>query len=174
MRIFGLAGWSGSGKTTLLTRLLPALIGRGLSVSTVKHAHHDFDIDQPGKDSWRHRKEGATEVMVASSQRWALMHEHRGAPEPKLDILLRQMTPVDLVLVEGFKADDFPKLEVYRALVGKPLMFPDQKSIVALASDQRVAGCPLPQLDIDDIEGIARFILDRCRLEPMFHGATEQ
>jgi len=174
MRIFGLAGWSGSGKTTLLTRLLPALIGRGLSVSTVKHAHHDFDIDQPGKDSWRHRKEGATEVMVASSQRWALMHEHRGAPEPKLDILLRQMTPVDLVLVEGFKADDFPKLEVYRALVGKPLMFPDQKSIVALASDQRVAGCPLPQLDIDDIEGIARFILDRCRLEPMFHGATER
>jgi len=174
MRIFGLAGWSGSGKTTLLTRLLPALIGRGLSVSTVKHAHHDFDIDQPGKDSWRHRKEGATEVMVASSQRWALMHEHRGAPEPKLDILLRQMAPVDLVLVEGFKTEDFPKLEVYRALVGKPLMFPDQKSIVALASDQRVAGCPLPQLDIDDIEGIARFILDRCRLEPMFHGATEQ
>jgi len=174
MRIFGLAGWSGSGKTTLLTRLLPALIGRGLSVSTVKHAHHDFDIDQPGKDSWRHRKEGATEVMVASSQRWALMHEHRGAPEPKLDMLLRHMAPVDLVLVEGFKTEDFPKLEVYRALVGKPLMFPDQKSIVALASDQRVAGCPLPQLDIDDIEGIARFILDRCRLEPMFHGATER
>ncbi len=174
MRIFGLAGWSGSGKTTLLTRLLPALIGRGLSVSTVKHAHHDFDIDQPGKDSWRHRKEGATEVMVASSQRWALMHEHRGAPEPKLDILLRHMAPVDLVLVEGFKTEDFPKLEVYRALVGKPLMFPDQKSIVALASDQRVAGCPLPQLHIDDIEGIAHFILDRCRIEPMFHGATER
>ncbi|MDE2230016.1 MAG: molybdopterin-guanine dinucleotide biosynthesis protein B [Alphaproteobacteria bacterium] len=174
MRVFGLAGWSGSGKTTLLTRLLPVLIGHGLSVSTVKHAHHDFDIDQPGKDSWRHRKEGATEVMVASSQRWALMHEHRGAAEPRLDALLKHMAPVDLVLVEGFKSEDFPKLEVYRALVGKPLMFPDQKSIVALASDQRLSGCPLPQLHIDDVDGIAQFILERCRIEPLFHGATER
>ncbi len=174
MRVFGLAGWSGSGKTTLLTRLLPVLIGRGLTVSTVKHAHHDFDIDQPGKDSWRHRKEGAIEVMVASSQRWALMHEHRGAPEPRLDALLRHMTPVDLVLVEGFKTEDFPKLEVYRALVGKPLMYPQQKSIVAIANDQRLAGCPLPQFDIDDVGGIARFIIECCRIEPLFHGAAER
>ncbi|MGH6976829.1 MAG: molybdopterin-guanine dinucleotide biosynthesis protein B [Stellaceae bacterium] len=174
MRVFGLAGWSGSGKTTLLTRLLPALIHRDLRVSTVKHAHHDFDVDQPGKDSWRHRQEGATEVMVASSRRWALMHEHRGAPEPKLDALLRQMTLVDLVLVEGFKREDFPKLEVYRASVGKPLLYPAQTDIVAVASDQRLAGCPLPQFNIDDIDGIAGFILERCRLEPLLHGATER
>ena len=112
--------------------------------------------------------------MVASSRRWALMHEHRSAPEPKLEILLRQMTPVDLVLVEGFKGEDFPKLEVYRASVGKPLLFPEQAGIVALASDQRVAACPLPQFHIDDVDGIARFILDRCRIEPLFHGATER
>ena len=174
MRVFGLAGWSGSGKTTLLTRLLPALIGRGLRVSTVKHAHHEFDIDQPGKDSWRHRKEGATEVMVASSLRWALMHEHRGASEPKLETLLRQMTPVDLVLVEGFKGEDFPKLEVYRASVGKPLMYPNRANIVAVASDQRLAGCSLPQFYIDDVDGIAGFILERCRIEPLLHGATER
>lgn len=174
MRVFGLAGWSGSGKTTLLTRLLPALIGRGLRVSTVKHAHHEFDVDQPGKDSWRHRQEGATEVMVASSRRWALMHEHRGASEPKLDTLLRQMTPVDLVLVEGFKGEDFPKLEVYRASVGKPLMYPGQSNIVALASDQKLTGCPLPQFDIDDIDGIGGFILEHCRIEPLLHGATER
>jgi molybdopterin-guanine dinucleotide biosynthesis protein B len=174
MRVFGLAGWSGSGKTTLLTRLLPALIGRGLRVSTVKHAHHEFDVDQPGKDSWRHRKEGATEVMVASSQRWALMHEHRGTPEPKLGTLLRQMTPVDLVLVEGFKGEDFPKLEVYRASVGKPLMHPDQANIVAVASDQKLADCPLPQFNIDDVDGIAGFILECCRIEPLLHGATER
>ena len=174
MRVFGLAGWSGSGKTTLLTRLLPALIGRGLRVSTVKHAHHEFDVDQPGKDSWRHRKEGATEVMVASSQRWALMHEHRGAPEPKLDTLLRQMTPVDLVLVEGFKGEDFPKLEVYRASVGKPLMYPNQANIIAVASDQKLASCPLPQFNIDDVDGITGFILERCRIEPLLHGATER
>jgi molybdopterin-guanine dinucleotide biosynthesis adapter protein len=173
MRVFGLAGWSGSGKTTLLTRLLPDLIGRGLSVSTVKHAHHDFDIDQPGKDSWRHRKEGATEVMVASSLRWALMHEHRGAREPGLDELMRHMTPVDLLLVEGFKSEDFPKLEVYRALVGKPLLYPEQKSIVAVASDQKVPGCKLPQFHIDDIDAIARFILAQCRLE-ILHGAAQR
>ena len=172
-RVFGLAGWSGSGKTTLLTRLLPALIVRGISVSTVKHAHHDFDIDQPGKDSWRHRKEGATEVMVASSKRWALMHEHRGSREPTLAELMTHMTKVDLVLVEGFKSEDFPKLEVYRALVGKPLMFPEQKGIVGIASDQQLAGCTLPQFQIDDIGGIARFILAQCRLETL-HGAAER
>lgn len=159
MRVFGLAGWSGSGKTTLLTRLLPALIGRGLRVSTVKHAHHEFDVDQPGKDSWRHRKEGATEVMVASSQRWALMHEHRGAPEPKLDTLLRQMTPVDLVLVEGFKRDAFPKLEIHRIANGKPLIHPEDPHIVAVASDTALPQAKVPVVDLNATEAIADLLL---------------
>ena len=114
MKIFGLAGWSGSGKTTLTSRLLPELIGRGLTVSTVKHAHHSFDIDQPGKDSYVHRMAGASEVLVASANRWALMHEHRGTPEPGAAELIRHMTPVDLLLIEGFKREPHPKLEVYR------------------------------------------------------------
>src|ERR1700722_16418099 len=110
MQVFGLAGWSGSGKTTLLTQLIPALIARGLRVSTVKHAHHSFDVDQPGKDSWTHRQAGATEVMVASAARWALMHEHRGTAEHKLAALLQHMTPVDLLLVEGFKGEAHRKI----------------------------------------------------------------
>ncbi len=138
-RIFGLAGWSGSGKTTLVTRLIPALLRRGVSVSTVKHAHHEFDIDQPGKDSYQHRQAGAREVLISSSARWALMHEQRGAAEPVLADLLRHMSPVDLVIVEGFKRESFPKLEVYRAAVGKPLLYPDDPDIVALASDAPVA-----------------------------------
>jgi molybdopterin-guanine dinucleotide biosynthesis protein B len=174
MRVFGLAGWSGSGKTTLLTRLLPELIARGLTVSTVKHAHHDFEIDQPGKDSWRHRKEGATEVMVASALRWALMHEHRGAREPGLDDLLKHMTPVDLVLVEGFKSEEFPKLEVYRAHVAKPLLCREQTSIVALASDRKVPGVDLPQFLLDDIAGIAQFIIAHCGLETARRGAAQR
>ena len=131
MRVFGLAGWSGSGKTTLMTRLLPALLQRGVSVSTIKHAHHAFDVDQPGKDSYRHREAGATEVMVSSERRWALMHELRGAAEPPLEQLLRHMSPVDLVIVEGFKRAAVPKLEVYRAAVGKPLLAPEDSDIVA-------------------------------------------
>ncbi len=174
MRVFGLAGWSGSGKTTLLTRLLPELIARGLSVSTVKHAHHDFDVDLPGKDSWRHRQAGATEVMVASAMRWALMHEHRGNREPKLNELLKQMAPVDLVLVEGFKGENFPKLEVYRAHVQKPLLCREQPSIVALASDQKVAGVELPQFLLDDIAGISGFIIAHCGLETALHGAAQR
>jgi molybdopterin-guanine dinucleotide biosynthesis protein B len=114
MQIFGLAGWSGSGKTTLMTALIPELISRGVTVSTLKHAHHAFDIDQPGKDSWRHRQAGAREVMISSPNRWALMHELRGAPEPSLDELVRRMSPVDLLLVEGFKRYPHPKIEVYR------------------------------------------------------------
>ena len=174
MRVFGLAGWSGSGKTTLLTQLLPALIAQGLSVSTVKHAHHEFDVDQPGKDSWRHRQQGATEVMVASSRRWALMHEHRKDREPGLDTLLKHMMPVDLVLVEGFKEGDFPKLEVYRAEVGKPLLCREDKNIVALASDAKVAGVDLPQFRLDDIAGITRFIIAHCGIEAALHGAAER
>ena len=165
MRIFGLAGWSGSGKTTLVARLLPALIGRGLAVSTLKHAHHAFDVDQPGKDSWVHRQAGAHEVMVGSANRWALMHEHRGAAEPGLDELVAHMSPVDLVIVEGFKSHPYPKLEVYRASLGKPLLCRDDPFIVAVASDGDPGGLPVPVLALGDAAGIADFIIGHCRLE---------
>src|SRR6266853_748523 len=159
MRIFGLAGWSGSGKTTLLAALIPELVARGLSVSTIKHAHHEFDIDQPGKDSWRHREAGGSEVMVASSRRWALMHELRGAPEPSLEDLVAKMSPADLLLVEGFKFHPHPKLEVHRPSIGKPLLYPDDPHIVAIASDEPFAA-PLPLLSLADPAAIAGFVLD--------------
>lgn len=164
-RIFGLAGWSGSGKTTLVTRLLPELTRHGLTVSTVKHAHHAFDLDQPGKDSWRHREAGASEVMISSEKRWALIHEHRGAPEPSLDALIRKMAPVDLLLVEGFKRGTHAKLEVHRAMLGKPLLCRDDPHVVAVASDAPLAGLAVPLFALDDIAAIARFILDHCRLK---------
>ena len=163
-RLIGLAGWSGSGKTTLMTRLIPALTGRGLKVSTIKHAHHAFDIDQPGKDSWLHREAGASEVMVASAARWALMHEHRGAGEPPLEALIGRMTPVDLLLVEGFKSGAHAKLEVHRPALGKPLLCRDDPHIVAVASDAAIAGLALPLFALDDVAAIARFIRDHCRL----------
>ncbi|HZS85341.1 MAG TPA: molybdopterin-guanine dinucleotide biosynthesis protein B [Stellaceae bacterium] len=165
MRIFGLAGWSGSGKTTLLIRLLPVLVGRGITVSTVKHAHHAFDVDQPGKDSWRHREAGAHEVLVSSARRWALMHEHRGAAEPGLDELVRHMSPVDLVLVEGFKTHPHPKLEIHRQALGKPLLCRDDPFIVAVASDAPLGTLPVPRLSLDDAAGIAEFILAHCHLK---------
>jgi molybdopterin-guanine dinucleotide biosynthesis protein MobB len=165
MKIFGLAGWSGSGKTTLTARLLPELIGRGLSVSTMKHAHHSFDIDQPGKDSYVHRMAGASEVLVASASRWALMHEHRGASEPVAAELIRHMTPVDLLLIEGFKREPHPKLEIYRKANGKPLLHPDDPHIVAVASDIALPHSPLPILSIDDIPAIADFIVRHCELK---------
>ena len=149
MRIFGLAGWSGSGKTTLLAALIPELVARGVSVSTIKHAHHEFDIDRPGKDSWRHREAGATEVMVASARRWALMHELRGDPEPPLDDLVARMSPVDLLLVEGFKRQPHPKLEVHRPSLGKPLIYPGDPHVVAIATDAPFAA-PLPLLPLAD------------------------
>jgi molybdopterin-guanine dinucleotide biosynthesis protein B len=158
MRIFGLAGWSGSGKTTLLTALIPELVARGLSVSTIKHAHHEFDVDKPGKDSWLHRAAGAREVLVASSRRWALMHELRDAAEPSLDELTARMSPVDLLLVEGFKFHPHPKIEVYRPAVGKPYLHPDDPHIVAIASDETVS-VPLPLLPLDEPTVIANFIL---------------
>jgi molybdopterin-guanine dinucleotide biosynthesis protein MobB len=164
MKLFGLAGWSGAGKTTLVVRLLPALAARGLAVSTMKHAHHSFDIDQPGKDSYRHRAAGATEVMIASSQRWALMHEHGGAPEPTAAALAAHMAAVDLVLVEGFKREPHPKLEVHRAANGKPLLHPGDPHIVAVASDQPLPCVGLPVLSLDDVEAIADFIVDHCGL----------
>jgi molybdopterin-guanine dinucleotide biosynthesis adapter protein len=164
MKVFGLAGWSGSGKTTLVTKLLPELIGRGLTVSTMKHAHHGFDVDQPGKDSYAHRSAGATEVLVASANRWALMHEHRGAPEPTAAELMQHMTPVDLLLVEGFKREPHPKLEVYRVANGKPLLHPDDPHIVAVASDAPLVGIRLPLLSLDDVPAIADFIIAHCGL----------
>ena len=158
MRIFGLAGWSGSGKTTLMAALIPELTSRGLSVSTIKHAHHNFDIDQPGKDSWVHRQAGAAEVMVASARRWALMRELRDQPEASLDELIGRMSPVDVLLVEGFKFHPHPKIEVYRADVGKPFLHPDDPHIVAVASD-RVIPVPVPLLPLDEPTVIADFIL---------------
>jgi len=158
MRIIGLAGWSGSGKTTLLTKLIPQLTARGLAVSTVKHAHHAFDLDQPGKDSHSHRLAGAAEVLVGSATRWALVHELRGAAEPTLRDLLAKLAPVDLVIVEGYKREPHPKLEVHRAAVRKPLLQPDDPHIVAIASDQQVPAA-VPVVSLDDLEAIADIVL---------------
>jgi len=166
MRVFGLAGWSGSGKTTLLEQLLPILTQQhGLKVSTIKHAHHEFDIDQPGKDSWRHRQVGASEVLVSSARRWALIHELRGAREPTLDELLAHLNPVDLVLVEGFKRDPIPKLEIYRPSQGRAPLASEDPHIVAIASDEPVTNLALPCLLLDDVAAIARFIVTHCRFE---------
>jgi molybdopterin-guanine dinucleotide biosynthesis adapter protein len=159
MRIIGLAGWQGSGKTTLLAKVIPRLVARGRTVSTVKHAHEGFDIDQPGKDSHTHRLAGATEVLVSSAKRFALMHELRGAPEPSLKELLARLAPVDLVIIEGYKREPHPKLEVHRASVGKPLIYPDDSWIVAVASDLPLLGTALPVIGLDDIETIADVLL---------------
>src|ERR1700688_1024127 len=159
MKLFGLAGWSGSGKTTLVRGLLPELGRRGLAVSTIKHAHHSFDVDQPGKDSYEHRRAGAAEVLVSSAARWALMHELRGAAEPSLDELLARLSPVDLVIVEGFKGHRHDKLEVYRAALAKPLLCREDASVVAVASDGPIAGLRIPLLEVNDIAAIASFIV---------------
>jgi molybdopterin-guanine dinucleotide biosynthesis protein B len=155
MRIVGLSGWSGAGKTTLLVKVIPCLVARGLTVSTVKHAHHDFDVDQPGKDSHSHRLAGAREVLVSSSRRFALVHELRGEPELPLRTLLGKLSPVDLIIVEGYKRESHPKLEIYRQSVGKPLMQPDDPYIVAVASDADVPGLSVPLVRLDDIEAVA-------------------
>jgi len=164
MKLFGLAGWSGSGKTTLMKALLPELIGRGITVSTVKHAHHSFDVDQPGKDSYEHRRAGASEVMVASAHRWALMRELRGAAEPSLEALIARMAPVDLLLVEGFKRHPHPKLEVHRPSNGKKLLCPEDPHIVAVASDLPLDTIAVPRLDLNDTPAIADFIVRRLAL----------
>jgi molybdopterin-guanine dinucleotide biosynthesis adapter protein len=155
MRVIGLAGWSGAGKTTLLAKLIPELNGRGLTVSTIKHAHHAFDIDEPGKDSFEHRAAGASEVLVASGRRWALVHELRGEAEPPLHALLEQLSPVDLVIVEGFKAYAHPKIEVHRAANAKPFLYPSLVNIRAIATDAQVPDAPVPVLHLDDIGSIA-------------------
>jgi len=163
MKPIAIAGYSGSGKTTLIEKLIPVLVADGFRVSLVKHAHHEFDIDQPGKDSWRHRHAGATEVMVSSSQRWALMHELRGAAEPTLEQQLQHLSPCDIVIVEGWKFHPMPKIEVHRKLSDKPLLFPDDPHVVAVASDEQLA-TTLPQFALDDAAGVARFIVQHLGL----------
>ncbi len=173
MKIFGLAGWSGSGKTTLVMALLPELIARGYTVSTVKHAHHNFDIDKPGKDSYEHRRAGATEVMVSSANRWALMHENRDAPEADLDALVARMSPVDLLLVEGFKRNSHAKLEIHRPATGRELLCPNDTYIVAVASDAALDNVAVPVLDLNDVSGIADFIIAHVGLKKAeAHGAA--
>lgn len=162
MRIVGLAGWSGSGKTTLVTKLIPRLIARGIKVSTLKHAHHGFDLDQPGKDSFFHRAAGATEVIISSAKRWAILHELREETEWDLGALVAKMSPVDLVLVEGFKRDNFLKLEIHRAANGKPLIHPDDPHIVAIASDVPLPSAKVPVIDLNDIDAIADFLLEHA------------
>jgi molybdopterin-guanine dinucleotide biosynthesis protein B len=158
MRVFGFAGWSGSGKTTLIEQLIPRFVGRGLSVSLVKHAHHEFDLDRPGKDSFRHRQAGCREVLVTSAVRWALQHELRGGAELTLEQALQRLSACDLALVEGFKATAIPKLEVYRAGVGKPLLHPGDPAIVAIATDSPLE-TGLPLLSLADVDAVATFVL---------------
>jgi molybdopterin-guanine dinucleotide biosynthesis protein B len=162
MHIIGLAGWSGAGKTTLIAKLIPGILARGLKVSTLKHAHHGFDIDRPGKDSYEHRMAGATEVLVASEKRFALMHELRGEAEPRLPELLAKLASVDLVIVEGYKREPHPKLEVFRASVGKPLIHPDDPHVVAIASDVPLPQARVPRVSLDDTAAIIDILLARA------------
>jgi molybdopterin-guanine dinucleotide biosynthesis protein B len=164
MKLFGIAGWSGSGKTTLLKRLIPELRQRGIAVSTIKHAHEGFDIDLPGKDSYEHRKAGAREVTISSPRRWAIVHELDGDDEPPLAELLAKMAPVDLVLIEGFKRATHEKLEVHRPSLGKAPLYPDDPTVVAVASDEPIPDLRIKRLDLHDVEAIADFICERCRI----------
>ena len=163
MKVFGFAGWSGSGKTTLIEKLIPRLGAAGLRVSLIKHAHHTFDVDVPGKDSYRHRHAGASEVLVTSSRRWVLMHELRGAAEPSFDDQIRHLSPCDLLIVEGFKFAPIPKLEVWRKETGEALLHPNDPHIVAVASDVKVE-TRLPQFDLNDAAAIAAFIVQNQKL----------
>lgn len=165
MRIFGIAGWSGSGKTTLIAKLIPEFTARGLRVSTIKHSSHVFEIDKPGKDSHTHRQAGASEVLVSSARRWALIHENRDGPEASLDDLIARMTPVDLLLIEGFKSYPHPKIEVYREANGKPLLGPSDPHVVAVASDVGLPGLRVPRFSLDDVSAIAAFIMAECGLK---------
>jgi molybdopterin-guanine dinucleotide biosynthesis protein B len=163
MKTFGFAGWSGSGKTTLIEKLIPLFTRRGLRVSLLKHAHHTFDVDQAGKDSYRHRHAGASEVLVTSSRRWALMHELRGAREPTFEEQLKHLSPCDLVIVEGFKFAPIPKMEIWRAETGEGLLHPNDPHIVAVATDAQV-DTKLPLLDLNDPAAIAAFVLSHLKL----------
>jgi molybdopterin-guanine dinucleotide biosynthesis protein B len=164
MKLFGIAGWSGSGKTSLITALLPLFAEVGLQAATVKHAHHSFDVDKPGKDSYEHRRAGAAEVLITSSQRWVLMHENRHEPEPTLFQLASRLSPADVVLVEGFKREPIDKLEVYRPELGKPLLQRTDPHVVAIASTGPLSDFPVPQLSLDDPSAIAKFIITYCGL----------
>jgi molybdopterin-guanine dinucleotide biosynthesis protein B len=163
MKTFGFAGWSGSGKTTLIEKLIPLFVQRGLHVSLLKHAHHTFDVDHPGKDSYRHRQAGAGEVLVTSSRRWVLMHELRGGKEPTFEEQIAHLSPCDLLIVEGFKYAPIPKLEVWRAVTGEPMLHPNDPHVVAVASDAKVA-TTVPLLDLNAHERIAAFVLDHLKL----------
>jgi molybdopterin-guanine dinucleotide biosynthesis protein B len=163
MKVFGFAGWSGSGKTTLIEQLIPRFVQRGLRVSLIKHAHHTFDVDHPGKDSHRHRQAGASEILVTSSRRWVLMHELRGAHEPAFEEQVKRISPCDLLLVEGFKHAPIPKLEVWRKETGEPLLHPNDPYIVAVASDTKIE-TKLPVLELNDVDAICRFILKKLEL----------
>lgn len=159
MKVFGIAGWSGSGKTTLVEKLIPEITGRGLRVSVIKHAHHGFDLDRPGKDSYRHREAGATQVLMLSNDRWVLMHELRGRAEPTLEEQLRLLAPCDVVLIEGYKAAAVPKIEIYRPAHGKPPLWPENPHVVAVATDADI-DCPMPRLPLNDPAAVVQFILD--------------
>lgn len=163
MKIYGIVGYKNAGKTGLMERLVTEITGRGITVSTLKHAHHSFDVDHPGKDSYRHRQAGAQQVLLASGTRWALMSELRGADEPPLADLLRLMSPVDLVLVEGYKRDAHPKVEAFRAVTGNPLIAPDDPTVRAVASDTALT-LDRPVFDLDDTAAIADFILSEVGL----------
>lgn len=165
MKVFGVVGWKNGGKTTLVVNLVNHFIACGVSVSTVKHAHHAFDIDHPGRDSWRHRDAGARQVAVASASRWALMTELRGDPEPSLDELLGRLAPVDLVLVEGFKRESHPKIEAWRQEVGRPPLSCEDTEILAVACDILPQGVAVPMLDMDDVPLVAEYIANQCGLE---------
>ena len=164
MKIFGVTGWKNSGKTGLMERLITEFTARGLTVSSIKHAHHSFDIDHPGRDSYRHRDAGARQVLLASRNRWALMNELRAEDEPSLGDLLKQLSPVDLVLIEGYKRDRHPKIEAYRKETGQPLIAPEDETIVAVASDASVA-IDRPVLDLNDTASIADFIAQYLELD---------
>jgi len=163
MKVIGIAGYSGSGKTTLIEKLIPFFVGQGLRVSLIKHAHHEFDVDQPGKDSYRHRHAGCAEVLISSSKRWALMHELRGGAEPGLDEQLKRLSPCDLVIVEGYKSEPIPKVEVHRRAGHTPPLHPDDPHVVAVATDEPLDSA-LPQIDVDDAEAVARFIIQHLGL----------
>jgi len=163
MKRFGFAGYSGSGKTTLIEQLIPQLVRQGLTVSLLKHTHHDFDLDQPGKDSWRHRQAGAHEVLLAGDQRWALLHENRDTVPPPLDELCQRLSPCDLLLVEGYKNESIPKLEVHRPSHGRPLLHPHDPAIIAVASDTKLE-IPLPVLDLNQPDQITEFIMSYLQL----------
>jgi molybdopterin-guanine dinucleotide biosynthesis protein B len=158
-RVLGIAGWSGSGKTTLITQLIPLLARRGLRIATLKHAHHSFDVDKPGKDSYEHRMAGAGEVIISSSQRWVQMHELQGGAEATLLQLLRRLSPCDLILVEGYKSEKHAKIEVFRQAPGKDPLYPGDKHIVAIASDQMIAGADIPVVDLNDIDAVGDLVL---------------